>query len=140
MVLRSSNIVARANFALVVVCLCAILAIIVTHRKNPSRIVLGSSGTFTQLAPEKKALKGTRHKWATDLNDDMPGHKQDGESKNSATPGSGLRSSSSTEGSKRNKPTVFIDRKRPSHNWNALGEDMIRYFSLFFHAFHVHMC
>jgi hypothetical protein len=129
MVLRnSSSTVPRANLALIVVLSCVILAVILTNKKVPNRIVLRSTGTFfTQLAPEKKALKGSRHKWKIDLNDDMPGHKQDGESKNGDTPGSGLRTDSSADlSSKRKKQILFVDRKRPLHNWNALGEDVIR--------------
>lgn len=125
----------QIKFMLLLALTSALYAILLTN--NGVVTVLRSSRGFTQqLAPEKKALKGSRHKWAKDLNDEMPGHKMDGESKNSASPGSELHKGAETAGSNREKPSSgrlsFVDRQRPVHNWNALGDDVIRFIVPFF--------
>ncbi len=78
----------------------------------------------------KKPPKGSRHKWKEDLNDEMPGRKKDGESTNSASPGSGLQNSGGSPDASSRKSGQGgqweVDRQHPIHNWNALGEDMIR--------------
>ena len=108
----SSNV--KLASAITLCSLFFVLAILMRSKPSNS-IALRSIGGFTQLAPKKKPLKGSRHKWQNDLNDDMPGRREGKGSSYVKTPGHKLRRSESSH-----------DILQPIHNWNALGDDVIR--------------